>query len=162
MRTLTNEEIVSAMNSVRGGTIARITYMTQVPLKAEFKKQGYELTKVVETSVRCGVDYNRIASVIARKSAEDYVPSARKNNYEWVVRNRIKHNSNTNKDYIVVATLPSGHHTKVKYILNGTFVGAVDMGDSIDSHFKNFVIDSYFNKSEARSEVKTISFVKYS
>ena len=157
MKRLTNEEIMTAISSVRGGSIARIAYMTQVPLKAEFKKQGYELTKVVETSVRCGVNYNKIASVIARKSAADYVPSTRKNNYEWVIRNRVKHNTNTDKDYIVVASLPTGHHTKVKYILDGTFVGTIDMGDSIDSHYKELVIDSYFKESPP-SEIKTIAF----
>lgn len=158
MKTLTSKEIMSAINSVRGGAIARIAYMTQVPLKAEFRKQGYELTKVVETSVRCGVDYNRIASVIARKSASDYAPSTRKNNYEWIIKNRVKHNTNTEKDYIVVATLPTGHHTRVKYILGGTSVGSIDMGDSIDVHFKDFVIDSYFRKSVEVSEIKTIAF----
>lgn len=158
MKTLTSQEIMSAISSVKGGTIARIAYKTDVPLKAEFKKQGYKLTRVVETSVRCGVDYHKISSVIARKSSADYVPSTRKNNYEWVIKNRVKHNTNTEKDYVVVATLPSGDNTKVKYILDGTFVGTIDMGDSIDNHYTHLVIDSYFKNKESSSEVKTISF----
>ena len=158
MKALNREQIISAMKSVRGGTITRIASKTDVPLKAEAKKQGYSLTKIVETSVRCGVEYSRIASVIERRLSEDYTPSTRRNNYEWIVRNRIKHNNNTDKDYIVVASLPKGHHTKIKYVLSGTSVGTIDMGDTIIDAYKDLVIDSYFKKAEQAHEIKTIAF----
>lgn len=158
MKTLTKEQILSIAKNIRGGTITRIAYKTEVPLKAEFKKQGYKITKVVETSVRFGVNYNHIAAVIARKSAADYVARPYTNKYEWVLFNRVKHHIEKNKDYIVVATLPKGHHTKVKYLLEGSIMGTLDMGDSIDGHYKGIVIDSYFKPSNYIDEVKTICF----
>ena len=158
MKTLLREQIISATKEIRGGTIARITYKTEVPVKAEFKKQGYRIIKIVETSVRFGVNYNNISSVILRKSNPDYTPSFRKNNYEWVIKNRIKHNNQTNKDYLVVASLPSKHNTKVKYIIEGTFVGTIDTGDTIDPNYKHIVIDSYFKKASESREIRSISF----
>ena len=158
MKTLTKEEILTAVKNVRGGTIARIAYKTEVPLKAEFKNQGYKITKVVETSVRFGVNYSRIASVIARKSSTDHVARTYTNNYEWVVSNRVKHHTKNDKDYIVVANLPKGHHTKTKYLLEGSIMGTLDMGSSIDGHYKEIVIDSYFKPSTYSEEIKTICF----
>ena len=158
MKVLNKEQIISAMKNVRGGTITRIAYKTDVPLKAEARKEGYTLTKIVETSVRCGVDYSNIASVIERRLSENHNLTSRRNNYEWVIRNRIKHNNNTDKDYVVVAILPKKHHTKTKYILSGTFVGTIDMGDTIIDSYKDLVIDSYFKRAEESHEIKTIAF----
>ena len=158
MEVLNREQIISAIKSVRGGTITRIAYKTEVPLKSEAKKEGYTLTKIVETSVRCGVAYSSIASVIERRLSENYSPTSRRNNYEWVIRNRIKHNKHTDKDYIVVAILPEGHHTRTKYILSGTFVGTIDMGDTIIDSYKDLVVDSYFKRAEQPHEIKTIAF----
>ena len=159
MTILNREQIIEATNKVKNGTIARVTYRTEVPLKAEFKKQGYRLIKVTETSARFGVNYGKIASVIARnaeKSSEDVTP--RVNNYEWIIKNKVKYNTKTDKEYLVVANFNKGHHTKSKYILEGTFVGTIDMGNSIDSHYTHLVIDSYFKKSGSGSEIKTIAF----
>lgn len=158
MKTLTSEQIISTTKAIRGGTIVRVTYKTDVPIKAEFKKQGYRITKIVESSVRFGVNYGRIASVIERRSQDDYTPSTRANNYEWLIKDRIKHNNNTNKDYLVVATLPGGHNTRTKYIISGTFVGNIDCGSEIDSHYKHIVLDSYFKRADEQREIKTVAF----
>ena len=158
MKTLTREQIISTTKAIRGGTIVRLTYRTDVPIKAEFKKQGYRIYKIVESSVRFGVNYGRIASVIARKSDENYQPIVRTNNSEGIIKDRIKHNNNTNKDYLVVATLPGGHNTKVKYIIEGTLVGTLDTGDTIDSHYSHMVLDSYFKRQIETHEIKNISF----
>lgn len=159
MKVLSKEQIISTAKAIRGGTIARVTYKTELPIKAEFKKQGYKIIKIVESSVRFGVNYHNISSVIQRKAqrSEESMIS-RTNNYEWVVRNRIKHNTKTNKDYLVVASLPVGDNTKVKYILEGSVMGTLDMGSEIDSCYKNIVLDSYFTRSNEGREIRTISF----
>lgn len=159
MTTLNREQIIEATNQVRNGTIARVTYRSDVPLKAEYKKQGYKLTKITETSARFGVDYSRISSVIARR-AEQALEEAvkRTNNYEWVIRNKVKFNTKTEKEYLVLANFNKGHHTKTKYILEGTFVGAIDMGDTIEPAYAHLVIDSYYKKSENPGEIRTVAF----
>lgn len=159
MRTLNREQIYDATNNVKNGTIARVTYKTEVPLKAEYKKQGYKMIKITETSARFGVNYGHIASVMNRKANENEKETTqRANNYEWVIKNKIKHNSKTNKEYLVVANFNKGHHTKSKYILYGTSVGTLDMGDVIDSHYSHLIIDSYYKNHSSASEIKTISF----
>lgn len=158
MEILSREEIIGAVNSIKGGQIARVTYRKELPLKAEFKKQGYKLIKITEISVRFGVNYHNIARVIERKAQVDnkeYVQRA--NNYEWVIKDRIKYNKNTEKEYLVVANLNNNNSTKVKYILEGTSVGTIDMGSEIDEHYKHIVRNSYFTPSATGGEVKTIS-----
>ena len=151
--------MIEAIKEVRPGTFKRISYKTELPLKAEFKKQGYRIYKIVETTARFGINYNNIKTVIDRRAEQqDTVRRNVTNNYEWVVRNRVKHNNNTNKDYLCVASLPKGHNTKVRYIVEGTFVGTIDMGDVLDGPYKNLVIDSYFKPSTSGNEIKTISF----
>ena len=158
MKTLNKEQILSAVTAIRGGRIGRLTYMTDVPVKAEFKKQGYKITKIVESSVRFGVNYHNIASVTERKSEQSTVTNTRANNYEWVIKNRIKHNNKTDKDYLVVANLPVNDNIKVKYILQGSTIGIIDMGTEIAHNYKEIVIDSYFKKAFEKPEIRTIAF----
>ncbi len=158
MKGLMREEIISAVRAVRGGAITRVTYKTDVPVKAEFKNQGYKITKIVETTARIGVNYGHLPSVINRKEETKYDSTKRTNNYEWIVKDRICHNTNTGKDYVALVSFNNGHHTKVKYIIDGTFVGVIDMGDEIDKAYKHIVLDSYFKKSSNPGEFKRVSF----
>jgi hypothetical protein len=156
---LTREQIIEAVKAVRGGTITRVVYKTEVPIKAEYKKKGYKLTKIVETSARIGVNYGHIASVKAKNEEHPYTPSARTNNYEWVIKDRIRHNTNTGKDYVVLISFNKGHNTRVKYVLEGTMVGTIDMGSEIDSHYRHIVLDSYFKpKSTPPTEIRNVAF----
>lgn len=156
MKNLTREEILETTKAIKGGRIVRVTYKTELPIKAEFKKQGYKIIKVVETSVRFGVNYHNIANVIKRKMEKETTRKVT-NNYEWIIKDRIKHNTNTDKDYLVFATLPKGSNTKVKYILYGSIMGTLDLGDEIPSNYKCIVLDSYFNRSNER-DIQTVSF----
>lgn len=157
---MNDEQIINAVKAVRGGTVTRVTYKTDVPVKAEFKKQGYKITKIVETTARIGVNYGHLASVKARNEESPYTPdTARANNYEWVVKDRIRFNTKTGKHYVVLMNFNKGHNTKVKYLIEGTFVGTIDMGDSIDSAYKHIVLDSYFKKpASGHGEMRNVAF----
>ena len=158
MKGLTREEIINAVKAVRGGTITRVTYKTEVPIKAEFKKQGYKLTKIVETSARIGVNYGHLPSVITRNTESNGEVIPKTNNYEWVIKDRICHNHKTDKDYVALVSFNKGHNTKVKYIIDGTFVGAIDMGNEIDKVYRHIVLDSYFKKPATPTEFRRIAF----
>lgn len=159
MNILNREQIIKVAKEIKGGRIIRITYKTELPLKAEFKKQGYVLTKIIETSVRFGVNYHNISKVIERKAnMQPKDVSVKSNNYEWVIKDRVKYNKNTEKEYLVVANLPEHQNSRVKYILEGTMVGTIDMGSEIDGAYKQIIRDSYFTPSATGGEVKTISF----
>lgn len=154
------EDIIRKITEVKPGTFVRVSYRTEVPVKAADKKAGIKVWKEVSTTVRTGVEYSKIASVIAKKSMED--PNAEKraytNPYEWTVRNRIKKHIESGKEYVVVASVNGGHNTKTTYFYEGPIIGKVDMGTSIDEKLASVVLPSYFNKKGTASEVRTISF----
>lgn len=98
--------------AIPAGRFFRMRYASNVPLAAAYKRQGWTMQKVVDTTTRTGVQYGNIAGVVLK----DDCP-AKANSYEWIVHNRIKHNTNTGKNYIVVAPISEGSNTKVTYIL---------------------------------------------
>ena len=158
MKELTRYEIITAVSEVRGGTITRVTYKTDVPVKAEYKKQGYKIVKIVETTARIGVNYGHLPSVIARNAETPTETTHKANNYEWVVKDRICHNTKTGKDYVALISFNGGHNTKVKYVIEGTFVGAIDMGSEIDKVYRHIVLDSYFKKPTTPTEFRRVAF----
>lgn len=161
MKALEREVIINEAAKVKPGTITRIMYKTECPVKAEYKKQGYRMVKVVETSARLGVNYHKIASVIARKAAEGFKePVARANNYEWVLKNKVRHNTATGKDYLYAAAFNKGHHTYSCYILVGPDNSDIKWFSPLDleeSEYKDILIPSYW-KSGAPAEIRNISF----
>lgn len=166
-KSLTEKKILNAVSKVKKGTIARVVYMTELPVKAEFKNIGFRIVKVVETSNRFGVKYSNIETVKERE--ESKLPSNRKvtNNFESVVENTVYYNSNTEKMYLQLAGFNKGHHTNSKYVVlcdhpdvKGEFV--VSCSDKKSSELfkfiKQMVIDSYWTKKGSPSEIKRISF----
>ena len=159
MAKLTREQILEAVKCVRGGTITRVTYCTDVPIKAEFKKQGYRIKKIVDTSARIGVNYGHLPSVIEKnKDKVNEAPNNNSSNYEWVIKDRVRHNTNTNKDYVALISFNKGHNTRTKYIIEVPSVGNIDMGGEIDSHYRHIVLESYFKKSYGDTEFKNVAF----
>lgn len=159
MKTLNRNLIIEAAEKVKPGTIARICYKTELPVKAEWKKQGYKMYKIVETSARLGVNYGNIASVKARKELEENKPQIKRtNNYEWIIKNKVRHNTNTDKDYLYIALFNKGDNTKTKYIVESPSMGTIDLGRELDSLYNHILIDSYFKNKYQSPEVKNISF----
>jgi hypothetical protein len=89
--------------------------MTKVKMTAESIKNGVTIMKIVDTTTRTGVRYNKIAGVVLNEYPDSYVPKV--SNWEWVIPQRVKHNSKTGKDYLVIAPIAKGHNTVVSYIL---------------------------------------------
>lgn len=99
---------------------------------------------------RVRLHYTHIASVISRKAAETEDKLKGTNNYEWIVPHRFSHNTNTNKDYVQMTTVPKHSNTKSKYFINGK--------EATFDEVKPYVIPSYFSKKpESGNEVRTIN-----
>jgi hypothetical protein len=161
MEMLSRSQIIDAAKGVRNGTIARVTYKTQLPVKSEFKKEGYNVFKIVQTSGRLGVNYHNIANVIARKNEMgDVEPIKRANNYEWVVENKVKYNNKTQKHYLVLANFNKGHHTKSLYIVyhNDDMVILTREQFEDNPEMRNLIINSHWTPSKTGGEVRNISF----
>lgn len=145
--TMSYESVISAVKSIHGGSMARITYFSEMPMKAANKKNGYVIYKVVSTTARFGVNYSNIGSVAALRNSPDYVaPTKRENNNEWVVVNRVSHNSKTGKTSVRFVPMTKGSNKKVTYILKSADRTVV-LGESIPETFKSMVLDSYWNNN---------------
>lgn len=157
--TLTYQELTTELDKISNGRIARIGYRTFLPLKAEFKKDGMEIIKFTDTSVRIGVSYDSIESVKERKLLNEGTPSRKTvNSYIWLIKNRIRYNKNTEKAYLYVATLNKGHNTNSRYIVNYPKKGIFTTLDSLEgSEFKDCIINSYFSKKSNPREVYNIA-----
>lgn len=123
------------------GRMMRISYTTELPVKAKYKKQGIRIVKEVETTVRTGVAYKNISKVIERRNSPDYVPpKPRENNSEWVIPNVLLKNNNTGKTYLYVAPMRKGNNLKALYKIN-THENPLDV-------MKEYVIPSYFAEKD--------------
>ena len=60
------ETIVKQIQELPNGRFFRMKYLTKLPVKAEYSKQGVVILKIVETTARTGVAYNKIKSVIEK------------------------------------------------------------------------------------------------
>ena len=157
---LSRDSIISTARSFKKGTIVRIAYSTELPVKSEFKKLGYMVYKLVETSVRIGVNYGNIASVMARKAQQEVDGhESRKvtNNYVPVVENLVYDHANTEQTYLQVANLPHNSNTRSRYMIvdadgNRKYV------DELSNDDKALVRDSYFKPSSYVGEIRRIKF----
>lgn len=136
------EAIIKKVSDIPAGRFFRVRYITKVKVKAEYEKQGISIFKIVDTTTRTGVKYKNIAGVKLNDYPDEYEP--KKTNWEWVVKDRIKHNTKTGKDYLVIAPIGKGSNTKVEYVLTDNEGSAVRTKEEISS----YVISSYWKDGE--------------
>ena len=140
------EMIKNALSSIKPGTFTRVIYQTGLPLKAEYKKQGYEIIKTTSITTRFGIHYGNINGVEQKEDGDKRV-----NNFFWVdgFKKNLCFNTNTKKYYLCTYPTSKGTNIKASYCIkypNGSFKGALK---SITFE-KNMVIDSYWKKSSTK------------
>ena len=136
------ENIIKQIEDIPKGRFFRVKYLTKLPVKAEYSKQGVVILKIVETTARTGVAYNKIKSVIEKMTGK--TKEEKENNWEWIIHNKIKYNTNTKKSYFVIAPIKKGSNTDRIYILSERNNVRVVTEDEI----RNYVNDSYWSEKE--------------
>ncbi len=144
-----HETLVKTITEIPGGRFFRMRYLSHMPVKAEYAKQGVAVVKVVDLTARTGIKYANIEGVTLSESTGN---STRENNWEWVVPNRIKHNTNTGKDYMVIAPTKQGCNAKSSYLLSTKDGNTVVSKEEI----MDYVIDSHWKK-DANRPIRTIA-----
>jgi len=134
---MTQQEVINSINSVKKGSFVRFSYKTELPVKAAYKREGYIVEKICEMTSRFGINYSNISSVIERRSDENYTPSERTNNYEWIIKDVLCHNTNTGKTYLCTYPTKLGTNTKSNFTVSGP---------DPEADIKELVIDSYWKK----------------
>lgn len=137
---MTIEMIKDLLNNVKPGVFTRLTYQTELPLKAEYKKQGYRIVKVNSITTRFGIHYGNIKEVKEREGSDS---SEKVNNFNWVMKNNLQYNSNTDKYYLCTYPTKRGRNGSWRYVVylpdGVTFDGLSDIN-------RDWVQDSYWNK----------------
>ena len=141
-----NKLFEQVVNNLKAGVFARITYKTELPVKAAYKNQGFKVVKTTSSTVRFGINYRNIKSVIERKNeVEEDSKKTWTNNYIEVIKNKISFNTSTNKFYLNVYPIKKGNNSNSTYIL--IYPDGFEVVGDIN-FIKEYVIPSYFNKSQ--------------
>ena len=144
------EQIIKKLEAIPAGRFFRIRYTTNVKLAAEYANQGYSIMKIVDTTTRTGVKYQNIEGVTPAKSNT----KERANNWEWVVKDRIKHNTKTGKDYVVIAPISKGSNTKRSYVLT-TPEGVTNTVN--EEVVRSYTTPSYWKDNSTKPSVVTVT-----
>lgn len=150
------QKITEKLNKIRNGCFFAINYMTEVPLNATSKALGYRAYKVTRKIVRKGVSYNKMASVIQRKT-ESPVRKEYKNPYEAVIPNTLYHHTDKDKYYLQVANSKKGQNIQSYFVVYDSSGATVLQGDAEEMQKAYFAIPSYWNKSGEKPEVQKIA-----
>lgn len=154
------EQIMSVLRNRQKGSMLRLTYRSEPPVSAVAKKAGYEVEKITETTVRWGVAYSNIRKVINRREMDKELGLERKEPtlwWTWVEPNIIKQHNKTGAKYLSVASVPKGHNTLSRYIVNGQEVSEKrlrEMGLLIPSYWQKEDVEKYDIKLDNILEIK--------
>lgn len=150
------ETIKNAVNTTKNGTCVRLGYVTEVPIKTKYK-DDLNVRKLVATTGRLGVEYKNIKSVKERLTSQ-VAKSVRVNNFSWVIRNKLKYNSNTDKYYLSVASFPKGSNTKSVYeVRKGNGLEYFFTEKDLEKFYGEYIQPSFFKKKTNPSEVYIIN-----
>ena len=136
------EKIIKKIKEIPAGRFFRVRYITKVKVKAEWEQKGISIIKIVDTTTRTGVKYKNIAGVQPNTYPDEY--TQKETNWEWIVKDRIKHNTNTRKDYLVIAPIGEGSNTRVQYLLTDNEGSAIREKCEIE----DFVVASYWKEDK--------------
>lgn len=140
-----SERLLKFIKEIPGGRFFRLRYVSHLPVKACYEKDGISIMKVVNVTTRTGVKYTSVADV-EYKSPHQLEKEAKNSNWEWEIKNRIKFNTNTRKRYLVIAPINS-NKSKSTYILTDK-QGNVEIVEKRD--IQEMIIDSYWRKEPDR------------
>ena len=157
-----------AIKDIRPGQFFRISYRTQIkPSKNRCNELlvdagCFNIYKVVSTTVRTGVAYNKIHSVVEKQKEKPVQKKLVTNNWAWIDRNTCKFNTNTSKFYLCCATVPHGGNCKVSYVVEGKVPGfkeeTIEMSkDTFEHSFFNEILNDSDKKSKVPCEYFTVS-----
>lgn len=135
------DRLTKFITTIPGGRFFRLRYITHLPVKAKFEKEGITVSKIVNVTTRTGVSYKAIMH--NQPQAQIDPPT---DNWDWEVKNRIKYNKNTKRRYLVIAPIKGNKNSSI-YILtlkNGS-VNVVSKDE-----IKDYIIDSYWRKETER------------
>lgn len=124
------------------GSFVRISYRTSVPVKSQYKKDGYTIEKVVDETTRVGIDYHKIGPVMEMDQMGGQ-KTTRKSNIHWYIKKYFLINEETEDKYLAIYPMVKNSHRKETYIIKTPDTTIVT--DDVDV-VREFVIGSYWTR----------------
>lgn len=140
---------INIIKQIPSGRFFRLTYMTEMRVKPEYKKEAIKIYKITTTTTRTGIHYGHIKGVESKYPEGEYTPK-KPTSWEWILKNKLKYNSNTKKHYLQVAPIHKGSNTKTSYMI-------IKNGKAILTENKNNIEDYIVERSYSASGGKIIN-----
>ena len=153
--------LVNIVSHLRPGVFTRLTYKTDLPMKAEYKKQGYQISGVRSTTVRFGVEYGNIAHVISRREEASTEPRDNvRNRIHAVIPKYIYKHEESGQIYLRAFPCVKGTNTHSSFVVkkyndDGNLDSYVEY-DNLPSEYKYMVRESYWNSKKSFSPIFTV------
>lgn len=145
-------EILNKLAKKQNGAYFRIQYMTDINSKVSARFKSYNISKITEMSVRKGINYENLKSVIEEKqnlmySKREYTPW-----YSHVDKMLLKSNK---KDQYYVALFPNKFGTpKTIYMINGERIEKTQLKEL------GIMQPSYWNRESEKPKMITLGLDK--
>ena len=147
---MTEKNFREIVENVKPGAFTRIKYKSDASLAAKAKKEGHSVSKLVEKTVRFGVNYYEIESVKEREASRTDPKREMKQLYESLIPNTLYKHIEKETLYIQFATVPEGAKTEVEWLIDGNPATLDQVKES------GYVINSYWNKPGEAPEIQKI------
>ena len=116
IKKLSRETVRTIINGIKGGTFTRVSYCSAPDLTAECKKNGVKVTKVTETTVRVGIDYNG-TDAVKKYKAEHETAQYDYSSWQNEDEGRIVYVPKTGNTLVRVYKVPQNSNTKSYFII---------------------------------------------
>ncbi len=147
---MTEKNFREIMENVKPGVFTRIKYKSDASLAAKAKKEGHTVTKIVEKTVRFGVNYYEIEAVKEREAARTEPKKEMKQLYESLIPHTLYKHIEKETLYVQFATIPEGGHTNTEWLIDGQPATIDQVKES------GYVINSYWAPKGDAPEVQKI------
>lgn len=136
------ETLIKKLDSIKAGVFTNLTYKTEVPLRAEYKKAGYKIIKTTTMNTRFKVKYANIKGV-------ELKPSTKKSPYTSIIPNLISECISNGNKYLT--TYPFANSNP-----KSTFKVITPEGKTVNFNdsYKDMILPSYFSKSSSTKIMK--------
>ena len=139
------EAVMKAMEIMKKGTFTHFEYVSELPVKAEYKN-NIKIYKHTTMTARFCINYSSIRKVIERRNNNLQNTKPLNKNFNWVIKHAISYNTNTQNTSLHVYPFANSYPKNVYMIYTPADCLVVD-SDVFERNYAEYVIPSYFKKT---------------
>lgn len=146
--------MMSKLNMKNKGQFFKVSWISDVPVKAGFKKQGVTVNKLISITARYGIKYTNMKSVQMKAEKGEInltheLPWGNwKSGYEGIL---IDHTNKAGEQNTYLRLYTTPNKAEVSYFMNGKFISKAELISS------GVVQDSYWKKDNSDIDCFTVN-----